>query len=340
MCAMTSPPLEDDVFVACVDLIERGVTTVQAMFHTFGDPDDYVEALDATVKGVEKSGIRAVIILGTTDQAEFLPLRSKDRGLPGFCAVSRRLSEAEFAEVVAQARSNYPRITFGVGPVGPQWCSDSLLGTLGEIASEGYRVHSHFLESAAQRTWTPGSSLERLKAHRLLGPNTSLAHAVWCTDSELHIISDLGVQLVTCPLSNRLLGAGEAPVESWLHRGITTGIGLDSADSSVRPLEVARLALSPYEADKALTTGGLACVGLTRVDDTVIWHDRERGVVDSVEIDGRVLITQGQFHDHSAVEGARHRIFEAMQRDGMDRMKRQSEIDSVIRDYRRRIEGR
>jgi cytosine/adenosine deaminase-related metal-dependent hydrolase len=145
---MTSPPLEDDAFVACVDLIERGVTTVQAMFHTFGDPDDYLEALHATIRGVEKSGIRAVIILGTTDQAEFLPLGAEDPGLPDFCAVSRRLSEAEFVEVVAHARAKYPEVTFGVGPVGPQWCSDSLLGTIGEIASEGYRIHSHFLESA------------------------------------------------------------------------------------------------------------------------------------------------------------------------------------------------
>ena len=339
MCAMTSPPLEDDVFVACVDLIERGVTTVQAMFHTFGDPDDYWEALDATVRGVEKSGIRAVIILGTTDQAEFLPLGVEDPGLPDFCAVSRRLSEAEFGEVVARAKSSYPDITLGVGPVGPQWCSDSLLGTLGEIASEGYRVHSHFLESVAQRTWAPGNSLERLRTHRLLGPNTSLAHAVWCSDSELRTLSDLGVQLVACPLSNRLLGAGEAPVESWLHHGITAGIGLDSADSSAQPLEVARLAFSSSEADEALTVGGLACVGLTQTDDTVVWQDREHGVVDSVEIDGRVLVNQGQFHDHAAVEDARHRIFESMQRDAANRTKRLSEIDSISHAYRRSIEG-
>lgn len=339
MCAMTSPPLEDDAFVACVDLIERGVTTVQAMFHTFGDPDDYLEALHATIRGVEKSGIRAVIILGTTDQAEFLPLGAEDPGLPDFCAVSRRLSEAEYVEVVAQARAKYPEVTFGVGPVGPQWCSDSLLGTIGEIASEGYRIHSHFLESAAQRTWAPGSSLERLRVHHLLGPNTSLAHAVWCSDSELHTLADLGVQLVTCPLSNRLLGTGEAPVESWLNHGITTGIGLDSADSSIRPLEVARLAFSPSEADEALTTGGLACVGVLRSDDTVIWQDRERGLVGSVEIDGRVLINQGQFHDQSAVEEARHRILEAMHRDATNRTRRLSEIDSVSHDYRRSVEG-
>lgn len=339
MCAMTSTPLEDDVFVACVDLIEQGVTTVQAIFHTFGDADEYMEALDATVKGIERSGIRAILILGTTDQAEFLPLGAEDPGLPDFCAVSRRLTEAEFGDVVARARKNYPGISFGVGPVGPQWCSDSLLGTIGEIASEGYRVHSHFLESAAQRSWVPGNVLERLRTHRLLGPKTSLAHAVWCSDIELQALSDLGVQLVTCPLSNRLLGAGEAPVESWLRHGITAGIGLDSADSSVRPLDVARLAFSPSDAHEALTAGGLACVGLSGVEDVVVWEDRERGEVQSVEINGRSLVASGKFHDRSAVEEAKHRITEAMQRDATNRMKRHLALDAIIHDYHRSFTG-
>jgi len=338
MCAMTSTPLEDDVFVACVDLIEQGITTVQAMFHTFGDIDEYRGALDATVKGIEKSGIRALVILGTTDQAEFLPPGAEDPGLPNFCSVSRRLSEAEFGEVVAWAGKKYPGITFGVGPVGPQWCSDSLLGTIGEIATQGYRIHSHFLESAAQRAWAPGSPFERLKNHRLLGPNTSLAHAVWCSNTELGALSDLGVQLVTCPLSNRLLGAGKAPVESWLNYGITTGIGLDSADSSVRPLEVASLALSQPEAYEALTSGGLACVGLSHVEDEVIWEDRERGAVDSVWINGRNLVTRGKFHDHSSVEGARDRIVEALKRDASNRTKRHSELDAVADRYHRSLE--
>ena len=71
----------------------------------------------------------------------------------------------------------------------------------------------------------------------------------------------------------------------------------------------------------------------------VTWQDRERGLVGSVEIDGRVLINQGQFHDQSAVEEARHRILEAMHRDATNRTKRLSEIDSVSHDYRRSVEG-
>jgi len=339
MSAMTPVPIEDDVFVACVGLLEQGVTTVQVIFHTFGDPDEYRAALHATIQGIERSGIRALVVLGTTDQAEFLPVGVTSPRLPDFCQVTRRLSAAEFGDVVSTATQDYPGISFGVGPVGPQWCSDSLLGTLGDIATEGYRVHAHFLESAAQRSWAPGAVLSRMQTHGLLGPQTSLAHAVWCSDKELQVLSDLGVGLVTCPHSNRLLQAGRAPVDDWLRRGITVGVGLDSADPQARPVDVARLALSPTEAERALTEGGLSCAGFSHVNDRVVWTDRELGVVDSVEIDGTTVISHGRFRDHSTVEAARERITETMNRDAANRKSRHSSIDAVIHDYHSHIAG-
>jgi cytosine/adenosine deaminase-related metal-dependent hydrolase len=339
MTAMTPTPVADDVFVACVDLLEQGVTTVQLMFHTFGDPDDYREALGATIDGITRSGIRALVVLGTTDQAEFLPVGATDFELPAFSRVTRRLSESEFGEVVSAAGKDYPGIVFGVGPVGPQWCSDSLLGAIGEIAADGFRVHTHFLESAAQRTWAPGDLLARLHTHGLLGPQTSVAHAVWCSDTELDTLSGLGVQLVTCPHSNTLLNAGRAPVDAWLKRGITVGIGLDSADPRVKPLDVARLALPPEAADRALTEGGLQCTGFSDVNDVVVWIDRESGLLESVEIDGETLVTGGRFHDHAAVESARARIAEEMKRDAPGRRDRHSTIDQMMDSYHRMVAG-
>jgi cytosine/adenosine deaminase-related metal-dependent hydrolase len=337
MTAMTPAPQADDAFVACVDLLEQGVTTVQLMFHTFGDPDDYREALDATIRGIRMSGIRAVVILGTTDQAEFLPVGSTGFDLPEFSRVQRRLSVSEFGEVVYSARSEHPDIAFGIGPVGPQWCSDSLLGAIGDIVSEGLRVHTHFLESAAQRSWAPGNLLFRLQTHGLLGPHTSLAHAVWCTDTELELLADFGVQLVTCPHSNRLLNAGRAPVNEWLRHGITVGIGLDSADPHMKPLDVARLALSPQDADRALCEGGLQCAGFADADDVVMWTNRDSGLVKSVDVDGVRLVTDGQFHDHSEVDSARARIQEHMDRDAPNRRDRHNTIDAMIERYRHHI---
>jgi cytosine/adenosine deaminase-related metal-dependent hydrolase len=339
MAAMTAVPVEDDVFVACADLLEHGVTTVQVVFHTFGDPDEYRAALHATIQGIERSGIRALVVLSTTDQAEFLPVGVTSPQLPDFCQVTRRLSEAEFGEVVSKATRDYPRVSFGVGPVGPQWCSDSLLGTIGDIASQGYRVHTHFLESAVQRSWAPGAVLTRMNTHGLLGPHTSLAHAVWCSDKELEILSDLGVQLVACPHSNSLLQAGRAPVDDWLARGLTVGVGLDSADPTVRPVDVALLALSPEEAERALTEGGLACTGFSNVHDRVGWTDKELGIVDSVQIDGTTVVAHGQFLDHSALKLAKERIAESMNRDADNRKIRHSSIDAIIHTYHRQIAG-
>ena len=58
MNAMTSLDVEDDVFVACCNLISSGVTAVQYIFHTFGSPSEYLEILDKSLSGIRRSGIQ------------------------------------------------------------------------------------------------------------------------------------------------------------------------------------------------------------------------------------------------------------------------------------------
>ena len=41
-----------------------------------------------------------------------------------------------------------------LGPIGPQWCSDQLLGEIANLSAEtGLRIHMHLLESPRQRLW-------------------------------------------------------------------------------------------------------------------------------------------------------------------------------------------
>jgi len=338
MMAMTDVPVADDVFVACSDLISHGVTGVQMMFHTFGDPDDYLSLLDQTLEGVRRSGIRALIILGTTDQAEFAPPGvSLTDLMPEWTRVPRRLTSEEFADVVHTAQSAYPDITFGVGPVGPQWCSDGLLRDIAELAGETTRIHTHMAESKRQTTWA-GSLMDRMRDVGLLRPTTSLAHAVWLTDSEQAELADLGVSLVTCPVSNALLGAGTAPVDSWHRNGVSVAVGMDSADQNISAWETARRAMDSEHAFTALTTGGEAATGIDTGGDLVEWADSTSPRPTSVTIDGKDLVVDGTLTQADEVEGLRRDIAQLLADDQPNRTSRLHALEQVMPAYLERID--
>lgn len=337
MTAMTSVDIADDVFVACSELIAKGVTGVQMMFHTFGDPNDYLRALDQTVKGITRSGIRALVVLGTTDSAEFVPPGVEHEGLlPDFSLPTRRLSIEEFGGVVERALSDYPHVSFGVGPVGPQWCTDALLNTIGDISQHNLRIHSHFAESQAQRHWA-GDLLVRMRRAKLLGPRTSLAHAVWLEDSEMDELSDLGVTLVTCPLSNQLLQAGTADVASWQQKRIAVGVGLDSADRDATPMAVAAQSMSRDDALAAFTVGGFSASGLDTTADRVEWSTEALDNPLSVTIGGHQIVVDGQLTNSDDVHEARERISERMLADQASRETRHQILDGHMPKYLKAI---
>jgi 5-methylthioadenosine/S-adenosylhomocysteine deaminase len=339
MTAMTAVNIENDVFVACSELMTKGVTGVQMMFHTFGDPDDYLQALDQTIKGIRRSGIRALVVLGSTDSAEFAPPGVEMAGLvPGFSLPTRRLTQDEFGDAVSTALTNYPDVTFGVGPVGPQWCTDSLLHSIGEISQQGLRVHSHFAESEAQRYWA-GDLFSRMAQAKLLGPQTSLAHAVWLTESEMDELCDLGVSLVTCPLSNHLLRAGTANVSAWQDKKLSFGVGLDSADRDQTPMSVATRALSPNDALLALTSGGFAATGISTEGDEVVWSDDTLYAPQSVTVDGHQRVVDGILVNHEEVDTARQEVAESMRRDSAARQERHHTLDTMMSQYLTVISG-
>ncbi len=333
MTAMTAVDAEDDAFVAGCDLVSSGVTGVQVAFHTFQEPKEYLASVDALIRGIKRSHIRALVILMITDQAEYLPMGvARSHTLPGLVEPNRGMQPQEFPDVVRQAIADHPDIEFGIGPVAPQWASDELLKILGELASSGMRVHAHCLESPLQRDWA-GDSLERLRRFGLLGPHTCLAHCVWASVAELDLLADLDVALVTCPESNRLLGSGTPRVREWSRRAITTAIGMDSATGRPRPVQVAQEVLPTDEALTALTTGGSEATGLATNEDQVEWTDLDAGEVSRVRIGERLVVEQGRLVLDEECEDARERITERMRQDERQRVQRQDALGSIMAEY-------
>ena len=329
--AMTGVDAFDDAFVASADLVKAGVTGVQVFFHTFAGKDDYLAILAEVIGGIKKSGIRALVILGITDQAEFITKELEDSGLlPPWLPPKQNLTAEQYADVFVEARKLFPDVSLGLGPIAGQWCSDKLLGQISELVDEKTRIHSHLLESPRQRNWVGENPLLRLDRFGLLGPKTSLAHGVWCEADDLDLIKNRGSQLVTCPGSNRALGAGKADLAMWQEHRVEFGFGLDSAAAEITPLRIASEAMGRDLAERILTDGGEACTDLNVKSDQVSWSDYEGGLTEEVVIAGKTLVSGGKLTYESEYESALSRIQQAMLSDSTDREERQRLLDDLM----------
>lgn len=86
------------------------------------------------------------------------------------------------------------------------------------------------VEDLRRRTGlSPAAYLDRLG---ILDELTVAVHAVWLTAEEQDLLALKGVKVSHCPESNLKLAAGVAPVPDLLARGVTVGLGTDSAGSN------------------------------------------------------------------------------------------------------------
>ncbi len=329
--AMSSVDPVDDAFVATAELVRAGVTGVQVFFHTFARKDEYLSALADVIKGIEKSGIRALVILGITDQAEFIPTELEDSSLlPPWLPPTANLTASEYAEVYEEAKRLFPETSFGLGPIAGQWCSDKLLAQISELNDSNTRIHSHLLESPRQRNWVGENPLLRLDRFGLIGPKTSLAHGVWCEDGDLDLIKDKSAQLVTCPGSNQILRAGKADLGNWQRHGVDFGFGMDSASAEILPLKIAESAMSRELAERTLTIGGMACTDIDVSEDRVVWQDFDTGICAEVVVDGKKLVHDGKLSYQSEFDQAKQRIQERMEEDSVNREQRQKLLTELM----------
>ena len=120
------------------------------------------------------------------------------------------------------------------GPVAPQWVTPEELARCRQEADElGGGIHMHLLETPYQRAWA-WREYERpwaveLARQGILGPNVSLAHAVWTDDSDLSCMAEHGVTVCHNPSSNLRLKSGLAPVARMRARGIRVALGGDNS---------------------------------------------------------------------------------------------------------------
>jgi 5-methylthioadenosine/S-adenosylhomocysteine deaminase len=233
-----------DTLYGDLKLIRAGVTTVLHAGYT-REPGNAREEAFASLKAHADAGVRVAFGLQARDQNSFAyePDEVFMRGLSSELARRLRAALAEFPPFSTEdyfglvddlfaAYGGHPRVTLLLCPSGPQWCSDALLQRLRKVAtSYGAGLHLHSLESPYQREFGRRhygtDTVEHLHGLGILGPDVSLAHAVWMTEREMEICAATGTSVCHNASSNLRLRCGVLPAALLLEKGVNVSIGMD-----------------------------------------------------------------------------------------------------------------
>ena len=76
-----------------------------------------------------------------------------------------------------------------------------------------------------------------LDRHGVIDARTLVVHGVQFDDGALARLREIGATLVTCPRSNRWVGAGDPPIDRFYASGVAVAVGTDSL-ASVEDLKI------------------------------------------------------------------------------------------------------
>jgi 5-methylthioadenosine/S-adenosylhomocysteine deaminase len=353
--ACTALDLHDDSFVAASDLLASGVTSAQIVFHSLAPAAEYRAAARSCLAGLVASGLEHELVLGFTDEYALVPPIAAG-GAPASVppvVPSPAMTVDEFLSIHDEFASPAGS-SVTLGPVAPQWCSGQLWDRVAVRCGQGVRIHTHLLESRAQRSLLGPGPLETLRRFGLLGPRLSVAHAVWLGETEIAEVAETDVVLVHCPSSNRRLAGGTAPVRAWLDAGVEVALGLDSNAAADPPdmfdeLRVARAVahggVSARDVFRMATLGGAKALGRTDIGqivpggranfvlvkapgesqqdlvDRLVERSSRRDVAE-VWCNGVPVVEDGQLKQARAVEQARRRLRATLAKDAPARRQR------------------
>lgn len=289
--------LYTNTLYAVARMLLSGVTTSIHSHYYVGPPDGFRESITIPLAAYRDAGARVGFGVGISDQhyLAYVSDRVLRDGMPAAlardlerwfarsnCYISVDEYMAVFDAVSEWCGREYPLGRLMLSPRGFQWTSEALLRRVADLARERRTgVQLHFLETRYQRTYVSrnlvGSAVEALNRAGLLGPNLSLAHAVWVDEFDADLLAKTGTTLVTNTSSNLRLGSGLIPLRDVLGRGINVAVGLDSLTLTEDEDMFAEMRLlgavhrrpglhapwpSPYQVLEMATVGGARAAGL------------------------------------------------------------------------------
>lgn len=226
-----------------LDMIRSGATcAVDFLYEMAGFTD---ESLAAVTQAYRDLGLRVLIVLGMGDRAyhETVVL---DEGLVDRSLIERLEKDKpptweEWEAFTRRAVQRHHRpeegISIGLGPSGPQRCTDRFLQACSALADElDLQIHIHVLETRMQALSGQkmyGSTLpEHLRALGFLGPRVNFEHGIWLTEGDIELVRESGTTIVHNPISNMKLGSGICPVPTLLRHDVNVALGTDGMSSN------------------------------------------------------------------------------------------------------------
>ena len=178
-------------------------------------------------KGVEQSGIRAVLGQGVVD----FPA-------PGVPDPRKNVSTAE--KFIRKWKNRNALIHPSIFCHSAYTCSPETLKKGKETADTlGVLFQIHVAETRnetalikANQENMPPSSVQYLNDIDILDSTTLMAHCVWLDPKDIDIIKKRKSSVVHCPESNMKLASGVAPVVSLMAANIQVGLGTDGCASN------------------------------------------------------------------------------------------------------------
>jgi cytosine/adenosine deaminase-related metal-dependent hydrolase len=205
---------------------------------------------DLTFLELIRSGATACLDMGTVRHYDAVFESARDAGVRlvgGKCMMDagqgvphqlRETTEASLAESLAlierwHGQAN-DRLRYALAPRFVLSCTEQLLRRVGELALEKkVRIHTHTSENTSEcevvREKTGTDNVLYFQKLGLLGPHTTLAHAVWLTAEEQRVLRETKTRLTHCPSANLKLASGFAKVPELLDQGIPVALGADGA---------------------------------------------------------------------------------------------------------------
>lgn len=249
--------------LGAMEMVKGGVTAVQDHSRSWLQ-SPYAGADIAYIQAYADMGMRVSLAINLIDRPWHAALPDLARRLPADLAEKLLGDGASPAwqmqgnvddlvqlcrETINRWHGYAGRFSVALGPSAPQRCSAELWGRIGDLSrATGLPIHTHLMETRIQRLLADreygGSMVRFLDDLGVLGPHTSLTHAVWITPAELELIRERNCCVVHNPVCNLYMGSGVMPLTQMTAAGIPLALGTDglAANGSYSMFESMKLA--------------------------------------------------------------------------------------------------
>jgi cytosine/adenosine deaminase-related metal-dependent hydrolase len=274
--ALDAESIRLSVLPCLVDAIRHGTTT---LFDHHASGNAIHGSLDVIARAVEQSGLRAVLLRVTCNVASMQ-------------AAWRPVAKAE------------PLIS---ALFGSRRRGLSMIPRRAGRRARGSHIHAaeHEVDEADSLARSGTRTVERLRAHGILGPRTLVAHGVHFDAAEIETMRATGTWLSHQPRSNMNNGVGVAPIETMLAAGLKVCLGNDGLSNAMwEEWKAAYLLHKVHHRDPRRMNGmDLARIAITNNADLASTHFPD-AALGRIEVGAAADLILVDYHPNTTVTGA------------------------------------